>query len=113
MTGMAGKVMAVGPYGRALADRIRSTREEQGLTYSDLSRALAVDINPVGIRRIENYERRVDVDEMVALADALGAGPMELLGLNGSRSVSAATLRRLQRATRAVLDQLEGDSNVR
>ena len=49
---------------------------------AELSRQLAEmgrQIPPLGLRRIESEDRRVDVDDLVALALALGVSPITLL----------------------------------
>jgi len=57
-------------------------RERMGLTYAELSRLLVRngrDLAPLALRRIEAGTRRVDVDDLVALAAALGCSPITLL----------------------------------
>lgn len=52
------------------------------MVYAELSRKLAEmgrEIPPLGLRRIETGERRVDVDDLVALALALDLSPLALL----------------------------------
>ncbi len=53
------------------------------MSYAQLSDKLQTDaqwsINPVGIRRIENGERRVTPDDLTALAVALKVSPVTLL----------------------------------
>lgn len=53
------------------------------MNYTQLSERLAAranwSINAVGIRRIESRERRVTVDDLMALAVALGVSPATLL----------------------------------
>lgn len=61
---------------------IRRIREGQRLTYVELSERLASVGRPIpvlGLRRIERGERRVDVDDLLALAYALGVPPVDLL----------------------------------
>jgi hypothetical protein len=53
-----------------------------GLGFAQLSRELGNagrDIPPLGLGRIESGERRVDVDELTALAAAFGICPATLL----------------------------------
>lgn len=57
-------------------------RKARGLTTERLSTALEGVGHPIaasGITRIEKGDRRVDVDDLVALAAALGARPERLL----------------------------------
>lgn len=105
---MSGRPSDISEHGRALADAVRTYRERRGMTYTDLSRTLGRDINPVGIRRIENYERRVDIDDLYALAAALEVTPAVLLGETASPRITAASARKLRDAAQKVLDQLGG-----
>lgn len=63
------------------------------LGYAELSRKLAEmgrDIPPLGLRRIESGERRVDVDDLVALALALEVSVLVLLLPTDTSSLTAA-----------------------
>jgi transcriptional regulator with XRE-family HTH domain len=74
--------LEIGHIGAAVADKVMKLREAQRFTYAELSRKLSGlgrDIPPLGLRRIETRERRIDVDDLVALANALGVAPTELL----------------------------------
>jgi transcriptional regulator with XRE-family HTH domain len=64
------------------AANIRRIRQERGLSYAELSRRLVVTGHPIldtGLLKIEKGERRVDVDDLVALAVALETTPNRLL----------------------------------
>jgi hypothetical protein len=77
---MAGKKSDLGPTGIDLSHTVRRLRGE--LTYNELSRRLTDigrDIPPLGLRRIEAGTRRVDVDDLMALAVVLGVSPIALL----------------------------------
>jgi transcriptional regulator with XRE-family HTH domain len=66
----------------SVTHNVRRIREARGLSYAELSRQLADmgrQIPPLGLRRIESGERRVDADDLVALAIALGVTPITLL----------------------------------
>lgn len=70
------------PAGEVLAANLKRLREEQRLTYVELSNRLAETRRPIpvlGLRRIERGERRVDVDDLLALALVLSAHPVDLL----------------------------------
>ncbi|UJL32121.1 helix-turn-helix transcriptional regulator [Mycolicibacterium vanbaalenii] len=57
-------------------------RESQNLNYTQVSERLfdvGRKISAVGVRRIESGERRVDVDDLIALALALRTSPASLL----------------------------------
>jgi transcriptional regulator with XRE-family HTH domain len=68
--------------GETVRANIRQRREDQNLTYAQLSRKLAElgrKIPDLGLRRIEEGNRRVDVDDLLALARALKTTPITLL----------------------------------
>lgn len=72
----------IGQAGHNAAANIRRLREGQQLTYVELARRLAALGRPVpvlGLRRIEHGERRVDVDDLVAFAQALHVPLADLL----------------------------------
>ncbi|EIC63002.1 putative DNA binding protein [Mycobacteroides abscessus M93] len=72
--------MELGPTGELVAANVKRLRD--GREYKWLSeqlKALGRDITPLAVRRIEERERRVDADDLVALAVALGVSPMTLL----------------------------------
>lgn len=74
--------MTLGPTGQAVRDNIQRLREAQHLTFAELSRRLEAVGNPIpplGLRRIEAGERKVDVDDLAALAVVLGTVPNYLL----------------------------------
>jgi hypothetical protein len=76
------KKIELGPTGVTVAHNIRRLREVRRLGHTELSRELAGvgrDIAPLGLRRIETGERRVDVDDLLALAVALEVPPNVLL----------------------------------
>jgi transcriptional regulator with XRE-family HTH domain len=71
-----------GPVGKAVARNIRRLRDSQGLSLHELSgrlRRIGRPILPSGISKIEAGSRRVDVDDLAALAHALGTDPNTLL----------------------------------
>jgi transcriptional regulator with XRE-family HTH domain len=74
----------LGPIGATVQQNVRRLREERNLTMAELSRRLGGDkigrkIPTLALARIEKGERRVDVDDLVALAIALGVSPTALL----------------------------------
>jgi transcriptional regulator with XRE-family HTH domain len=88
-----------GPIGTAVAANIERLRESQNLSYAELSRRLdelGRPIAPLGLTRIRDSQRRVDVDDLVALALALDVSPATLLlppdapigGANGNAPVT-------------------------
>lgn len=80
---MAGKEPETGPTARTVAQNVERLRKANGLNFTELSDRLQTvsnwTINAVGIRRIESGERRVTVDDLMALAVALGVSPASLL----------------------------------
>jgi transcriptional regulator with XRE-family HTH domain len=94
----AKKRIDLGPAGVAVAANIERLRESRNLSYAELSRrldALGRPIAPLGLTRIRDRERRVDVDDLVAFALALDVSPATLLlpdpsvvGTSGSAPVT-------------------------
>lgn len=96
----------IGPTGKRLAKTIRELREEAGLSWTELSQKLADlgrHLPPLSLRRIEEAgdppgpdrrPRRVDADDLVALALALDTTPNRLLlGVEGDDYVDLTTER--------------------
>lgn len=76
----AQKKNPLGPTGQAVADNVRRLRGD--MQYVKLAARLAELGRPIptlGLRKIESYERRVDADDLVALAAALYVSPATLL----------------------------------
>ena len=71
-----------GPTGQTVAKNLQRLREKQRMTYAELSRRLEDHGNPIpplGLRRIEELERKVDADDLISLAFILGTTPDYLL----------------------------------
>lgn len=71
----------IGDVGRNVAANVRRFRVGQGLTTEQLAGRVAA-LRPMyatTITKIEKEDRRVDVDDLVAIAQALNVPPMELL----------------------------------
>lgn len=84
----------LGPSGQTAAARVRELREAKGLGFNELSRQLedlGRSIPALGLRRIENLERRVDSDDLVALAVVLGVSPVSFLLPNRSHGTVEMT----------------------
>lgn len=76
--------LELGPTGKIVADNIARLRDGYGISYNNLSKtlgekAIGNPIPAVGLRRIEAYARRVSVDDLLAIARALGVSPLALL----------------------------------
>jgi hypothetical protein len=70
----------LGATGRTVADNIKRLRGD--MAYTKLAARLEEVGRPIptlGLRKIESYERRVDADDLLALAVALGVSPITLL----------------------------------
>ncbi|MCX4093604.1 DEAD/DEAH box helicase family protein [Nocardia sp. alder85J] len=79
---MAKQVGALGPTGTRVAERLRELRAERGLTLQALATRLAELGRPVdmsALAKVEKGQRRIDVDDLIALALALDASPNWLL----------------------------------
>ncbi|WP_207105375.1 helix-turn-helix transcriptional regulator [Mycolicibacterium sp. P9-64] len=73
-------IESIGPTGTAVAANIKRLRD--GLPFTELSSRLTDlgrPIPPLGLRKIESGGRRVDTDDLLALAVALGVSPITLL----------------------------------
>src|SRR5947209_8763146 len=78
----AGPRVPLGPVGRYVIANLKQLREDRRLSYRELSdrlRALGRPIATLGLSRIEKGTRRVDADDLVALAIALDVNPAALL----------------------------------
>lgn len=72
----------IGPTGRTVAANLRSTRESRRLDLrglADLLRGVGRYIAPSALSKIENEVRRVESDELMALAAVLNVSPLQLL----------------------------------
>lgn len=75
-------IESLGPTAVAVAANVRRLRIKRGLAYTELSERLQKtgrNIPTWGLRKIESGGRRVDSDDLVALAVALGVSPATLL----------------------------------
>lgn len=74
--------MEHGPAGQAVAQNVRQLRQARRLSQPKLAERVTVAGRPMkttAISKIETAERRVDVDDLMALAVALGVNPSRLL----------------------------------
>lgn len=79
---MAGQKKAPQATGRRVAENLKEIRGGRGLSYAELARRLKGLGHPIldtGLMKIEKGERRVDVDDLVALALALGVNVSALI----------------------------------
>jgi transcriptional regulator with XRE-family HTH domain len=80
----------IGPAGRVLAANLQMIRKRRKLTFAELSartEEIGTPIPVLGLRRIERGERRVDFDDLLALAVALDVHPVNLMVPNVSDTV--------------------------
>ena len=71
----------LGSAGEQVARNMKLIREAHRLTYVELAAHLVEAGRPIpvlGLRRIEKGERRVDVDDLIAIASILGVRPESL-----------------------------------
>lgn len=76
------KKVALGPLAEQIAENIRRIRESRRLSYALIAERLEEVGRPIpvlGLRRIERGDRRVDVDDLVALAYVLAVPPILLI----------------------------------
>lgn len=79
---MAGAKSDLGPTGETVRANIKRFREARNLTFAELSRRLdqvGRPIPPLGLRRAEEGNRKIDVDDLTALAEVFGVAPVGLL----------------------------------
>lgn len=85
----------LGATGETVLANIRRIRADVlGIAVTELSRRLGElgrPIPPLGIRRIESGDRRVDVDDLMSLAVALGVSPITLLMPESASAEDAVT----------------------
>src|SRR5260370_24832045 len=79
---MARETVAIGSTGRRLAANILALRKARGLNQPQLAQRMQDQgraVHATVVSKIEQLDRRVDVDDLVALAVALGVSPVRLL----------------------------------
>jgi transcriptional regulator with XRE-family HTH domain len=82
------KMPEVGPIGHTLIANVERLRQARGLSWRKLSAELektGTPIPPLGLSRMAKGQRRVDVDELTGLAQALDVTPDDLLAPPGAR----------------------------
>lgn len=76
------KRIPIGPIGTQVMANVSGLRRARRMTLVELSDRLTRagrPIPPLGLSRLEAGERRVDVDDLVALAQVFNVSPAELL----------------------------------
>jgi transcriptional regulator with XRE-family HTH domain len=72
---VSGRPIPIGPIGRRVGANVATARHARGLTFAALAARMATrgrPIPPDGLSHIEAGKRRVDMDDLVALALSLG-----------------------------------------
>lgn len=80
--GMPEKRIDLDATGKVVAENVLRLRTAQNLGHTELARRLEAvgrALPVLGLRRIEAGERRVDVDDLMALATVFNVSPVELL----------------------------------
>lgn len=95
---MATRKVEIGPTGDTVRQNIARARNDRRLTLRELAKVLAQSDRPLSyttLSQIENGARRVDVDDLMAIAVALDVSPASLLVPSGSddSTVDATGLR--------------------
>ncbi|EFL18441.1 helix-turn-helix transcriptional regulator [Streptomyces sp. C] len=88
---MPPRPLEIGPAGRAAAHAIERTRVARGYSQRQLAArvtALGRPMTFTALSRIERKVRRCDIDDLVAIAAALGAPPHALLAVASSHPES-------------------------
>ncbi|WP_327725039.1 helix-turn-helix transcriptional regulator [Streptomyces europaeiscabiei] len=98
---MAARSLEIGPAGIRTARTIEILRTERGLAQRELAArvtALGRPMTNTMLSRIERAQRRCDIDDLVALAQALRVSPLALL--HGIRAVQFQAMPAERPATR-------------
>lgn len=91
---MGAKKLELGPTGETVRENIAYLREKVNLGFTEFSRQLESighSIPPLGLRRIENGERKVTVDDLAAIACILHCTPNYLMLPRADRDDSVET----------------------
>ena len=122
MAGNQPAMPAPGPLGRILAVNVDRLRQERNWSWRRLSAEMdkaGRPIPPLGLFRMAKGERRVDVDELAALAQVLGVTPDVLLSppeaVKRDPGEIPAAVREARNLVRRIEDLLEasGDPEAR
>lgn len=84
----------IGPTGKTVAANLKAVRERRGLdlrTLAERLKAAGRYIAPSALSKIENEARRVEVDELMALAAVLNVSPLAILLPNDKQPLPTGT----------------------
>jgi len=79
---MASKSIEMGAAGNGVKDAIRALRIDRRMTLTDMTEALKSTDRPLSkatLSQLETGMRRIDIDDLFAIAKALKVDPRELL----------------------------------
>lgn len=111
VSNMGTRAVEQGPIGRAVAENVGAVRKRRGWSQSTLSAKLGELGRPIltsGVAKIEAGDRRVDVDDLLALAAALNVSPARLLLPDGSEDDLVSVTENLTRPAWSVWQWAEG-----
>ncbi|WP_280317595.1 AIPR family protein [Nocardia wallacei] len=111
---MVKKVDALGPTGVRVGERLRELRHARGLTLNALAAKLEEAGRPIdwsALAKMEKGQRRIDVDDLLALALALNAPPNWLLFSHNENETSLQLTPAVQLSTLAAWSWATQDLN--
>ncbi|MFI6331898.1 helix-turn-helix domain-containing protein [Micromonospora chersina] len=112
---MAEKRIEPGPLAKQVAESIKRIREDRRITYAEVSERLAElgrTIPVLGLSRMEKGDRRVDLDDLVAIAAALRVPPIWLLFPAGRDQPDIEVLPGVRVPVEAALAWFTGDAEA-
>ncbi len=112
---MGTRAVRQGPTSERVAANVKRLRDEQRLTLDQLSKRLGEVGRPIlasGLSKIEQGDRRVDVDDLVALALALEVNPNALLMPEGADASSTALTETVTATAQRAWRWAAGDSSL-
>jgi transcriptional regulator with XRE-family HTH domain len=112
---MASESRGRGPSAERVRDNIKALRRKRGLDLADLSQRLGDLGQPIsvsGLSKLELGQRRVDVDDLVALALVLDVSPNRLLLPAEAETIEVAVTRELSLASSDLWAWATGDRGL-
>lgn len=100
------EAMVIGEAGQRVARNVKRLRQQQRLSLVEVSRRLTEAGRPIarlGLSCIEKCERRVDLDDLVALANALNV-PVDRLAFGDNLNVEVRVVLGSAERTDSVAD---------
>jgi transcriptional regulator with XRE-family HTH domain len=97
---MATRRVEIGPTGEIVRANVARFRRQRGLTLREMADKMKQAGRPLAYNTISEIElgaRRVDVDDLAALADVLEVLPTDLLGSGAMEVLHAHTFREVLR----------------